>query len=91
MVKRDGAYWQFENCQYAPSFYCFFILGFEMREAIYPKKTAAAIPPAAADVPPINAPTKPCSPTSFIAPLASKLPKPVRGTVAPAPAKSINF
>lgn len=49
------------------------------------------MPPAAAEVPPIKAPTRPCSPTSLIAPFASKLPKPVRGTVAPAPAKSINF
>jgi len=42
----------------------------DISEAIYPKKIAAAIPPAAALVPPINAPTKPCSPTASIAPLA---------------------
>jgi len=69
----------------------FFILGLDINEAIYPKNTAEAIPPAAAEVPPIKAPTNPCSPTSFMAPFASKLPKPVRGTVAPAPAKSTNF
>ena len=34
-------------------------LGFEIKEAIYPKKIAAAIPPAAALVPPIKAPMKP--------------------------------
>jgi len=39
----------------------------------------------------MKAPTSPCSPTSLIAPFASKLPNPVRGTVAPAPAKSISF
>ena len=55
---------------------------------MYPKKTAAAIPPAAAAVPPVNAPTNPISCTFCIAPLASKFPKPVKGTVAPAPAKS---
>ena len=68
--------------------YCFFIFGFETREAIYPKNTAAAIPPAAAAVPPVNAPTKPDSCTFWIAPFARRLPKPVKGTVAPAPAKS---
>lgn len=68
--------------------YCFFILGFATREAIYPKNTDAAIPPAAAVVPPVNAPTSPISWTFFITPLANKFPKPVKGTVAPAPAKS---
>lgn len=71
--------------------YCFFILGLETRDAIYPKNTAAAIPPAAAAVPPVNAPIKPFSCTFLIAPLASKFPKPVKGTVAPAPAKSTSF
>ena len=72
-----------------PHFYCFFIFGFETNEAMYPKKIAAEIPAAAAFVPPINAPIKPESFTSEIAPLDNKLPKPVRGTVAPHPAKSI--
>ena len=52
---------------------------------------AAAIPPAAAAVPPVNAPINPSCFTFSIAPFASKLPKPVRGTVAPQPAKSTNF
>lgn len=60
-------------------------------EAIYPKKIAAVIPPAAAAVPPVRAPIRPSLSTFFIAPLASKLPNPVNGTVAPAPAKSTNF
>ena len=38
------------------STYCFFILGLASREAMYPKNTAAAIPPADALTPPINAP-----------------------------------
>ena len=47
---------------------------------------------AAADfIPPIKAPTKPEVFTSERTPFASKLPKPVSGTVAPHPAKSINF
>lgn len=71
--------------------YCFFIFGFETRAAIYPKNIAAAIPPAAAAVPPVNAPIRPSVSAFFIAPFASKLPKPVKGTVAPAPAKSTNF
>lgn len=72
-------------------FYCFFIFGFETKDAIYPKKIAAEIPAAADLVPPINAPIKPDSLTSEIAPLESKLPKPVKGTVAPHPANSISF
>ena len=45
--------------------------------------------PAAAAEPPVKAPKNPLSFTPSIAPVASKLPKPVRGTVAPHPAKSI--
>lgn len=77
-----------KNSKYNICFYCFFILGLEISEAIYPKNTAAAIPAAAAEVPPVNAPTNPISFTFWIAPLAKRLPKPVNGTVAPAPAKS---
>lgn len=47
---------------------------------------------AAADfIPPIKAPVKPEVFTSESTPFASKLPNPVKGTVAPHPAKSINF
>lgn len=63
-------------------------MGLEISDAIYPKNIAAEIPPAAAAVPPVKAPTRPISCTFFIAPFASKFPKPVRGTLAPAPAKS---
>lgn len=58
---------------------------------MYPKNIAAAIPPEAAAVPPVKAPIKPFVFTFSMAPLASKFPKPVRGTVAPQPAKSTNF
>ena len=71
--------------------YCFFIFGLETSEAIYPKNIAAAIPPAAAAAPPVKAPMKPSVFAFSIAPLANRLPKPVKGTVAPAPAKSTNF
>jgi hypothetical protein len=73
------------------SVYCFFIFGLDINEARYPKKIAAAIPPAAAFVPPVNTPINPDLPTSSITPFARALPKPVSGTVAPAPANSTNF
>ena len=44
----------------------------------------------AAVKPPVNAPRNPFSFTPSITPVASKLPNPVRGTVAPQLAKSIN-
>lgn len=52
---------------------------------------AAAIPPAAAFTPPVKAPINPMFLTSSIAPLAKLYPKPVKGTVAPAPAKSTRY
>jgi len=71
--------------------YCFFILGFEISDARYPKNTAAAIPPADALTPPVKAPTSPFDCTPSIAPFAKLYPNPVRGTVAPAPAKSTKY
>ncbi len=50
------------------------------------KNIAAAIPPAAAFIPPVNAPSNPNSFTPLMAPFARFAPKPVNGTVAPAPA-----
>ena len=64
---------------------------FEIKDAIYPKNTAAAIPLAVAAVPPVKAPIKPSDFIFSITPFASKLPNPVRGTVAPQPAKSTSF
>jgi len=43
------------------SSYSFFILGLDIKEAIYPKKIAAAIPPAEAVTPPVKAPINPFS------------------------------
>ena len=71
--------------------YCFFIFGFETRDAIYPKKIAEAIPPAAAFVPPVKAPIILFEEISDITPFDRRFPKPVRGTVAPHPAKSIKY
>lgn len=71
--------------------YCFLIFGLAIKEAIYPKNTAADIPPAEALTPPIKAPSKPCSCAPSIAPFAKLAPKPVKGTVAPHPAKSITY
>lgn len=66
-------------------------MGFAINDAIYPKKIAAAIPPAAAFTPPIKAPSNPEFCTSLIAPLARFAPNPSKGTVAPQPAKSITY
>ena len=56
-----------------------------------PKKMAAVMPPAAAVEPPVRAPMRPLSATAFLTPLASRWPKPVRGTVAPAPPQSTRY
>ena len=72
-------------------FYCFFIFGFAINDAKYPKNIAAAIPPAFDFTPPINAPNSPTSFTDSNAPFARLAPNPVSGTVAPAPAKFINY
>ena len=71
--------------------YCFFILGLAINDAKYPKNIAAAMPPADAFTPPINAPIRPEFCASVIAPLAKLAPKPRSGTVAPQPAKSITY
>jgi len=55
------------------------------------KNIAAAIPPAAAFIPPVNAPNSPISFTPLMAPFAKFAPNPVSGTVAPAPAKFIIY
>ena len=66
-------------------------MGFAINEARYPKNIAAAIPPAAFFIPPVNAPKNPADFTPSIAPFAKLYPNPVRGTVAPAPAKSTKY
>ena len=77
-------------CPLVPA-YCFFILGLAINDAKYPKNIAAAMPPADAFTPPINAPIRPEFCASVIAPLAKLAPKPRSGTVAPQPAKSITY
>ena len=64
-------------------------LGFprKIRDAKKPKQSAAAVPPAAAERPPVRAPMRPFSSTALRTPLEIRYPKPVRGVVAPAPAK----
>ena len=42
----------------------------------------------AAEIPPVNAPRMPISCTAFLTPVDRPWPKPVRGTLAPSPAKS---
>ena len=44
------------------------------------------MPPAVAVMPPVSAPSSPCSDTAFRTPCASECPNPVSGTVAPHPA-----
>lgn len=53
-----------------------------------PAVNEAVTPPAAAVKPPVSAPTRPLCATESITPWASRCPKPMSGTVAPAPAKS---
>ena len=66
-------------------------LGRNRRLAARPAVMAVVIPPAAAFSPPVKMPRKPSLSTASRTPLARVFPKPVRGTVAPAPAKSTNF
>ena len=61
-----------------------FAFGLNRSAIMIPKNTAAPMPAAAAVKPPVNAPRTPTSETAFSTPLASVLPKPVSGTVAPA-------
>ena len=51
----------------------------------------AQIPAAQAVRPPEKIPKNPCSAIAFLTPFARRYPNPLRGTVAPAPAKSISF
>ena len=69
---------------------CFFYAlsrGFATKAAKVPEKMAAAVPAAPAERPPVNTPKKPSSATALRTPSDRAQPKPVRGTVAPQPAK----
>ena len=74
--------------QYILYFLYFFVCEWKMRAKIKAKIMAAAIPPAVAVSPPVNIPRIPCDLTAPIAPFASDAPKPIIGTLMPAPAKS---
>ena len=56
---------------------------------IRPNTMAAVMPAEAAESPPVTAPRSPFVSTASRTPSARALPKPVRGTAAPAPAKSM--
>ena len=63
-------------------------LALKIRLTIRPAITAAVIPPAVALSPPVRIPMKPSCWTASLTPFARQCPKPVKGTVAPAPANS---
>ena len=50
----------------------FFGLDLKISATRKPKKVAAVMPPAAAVIPPVRAPRKPCSATAFLTPLTSR-------------------
>ena len=53
-----------------------------------PHKIEAVMPPAVEVNPPVKIPNRPSLAIPSFTPLINKCPKPVKGTVAPAPAKS---
>lgn len=69
---------------YAKIFYDFFVWLLKIKANTKLKNTAAPIPVAVAANPPVKIPITPDEETEFITPLASVLPKPMIGTVAPA-------
>lgn len=66
----------------------YFVLALNISEKTKAKITAAAIPPAVASSPPVNAPKSPLACAPEIAPLAKDAPKPMIGTLMPALANS---
>ena len=68
----------------------FFAFGLNITEKIYPNSIAAVIPPAALENPPVKIPINPDLSISSMTPVASVYPKPVSGTLAPAPANLIS-
>ena len=71
----------------------FFYLSFGLAiiDTISPESTATVTPPAQAESPPVSIPVKPSLFIASRTPFASEFPKPVSGTVAPAPAKSTSL
>ena len=70
-------------------FICFSVL--QKNETKSPDSTAAAIPAEPAHNGPVRTPSKPFSRIASLVPFTRTLPKPVSGTVAPAPAKSTSL
>lgn len=68
----------------------FFIFGSKIKDARYPKISAAEIPTALALNPPMNIPMNPFSSTASFTPCQSVFPKPSSGTEAPDFANSLN-
>ena len=64
-------------------------LGLKRIPASRPKIIAAVIPAAVAFRPPVRMPRAPLSSMASLTPFANVAPKPVKGTEAPAPAKSM--
>lgn len=81
----------YNNFYKKASIIAFLFLALKQEMQYSQRKLLQQFRPAAAVVPPVKAPRNPFSFTASIAPSASKFPNPVRGTVAPQPAKSINF
>ena len=75
---------------FSPSFFLFpyFDLGFAKNETTRPQITDAIMPTEPAVKGHDKAPIRPFSLPAFLVPSARRLPKPVSGTVAPAPAHS---
>ena len=65
----------------------FLVLDLKIRANMKANMTAAAIPPAVASSPPVNAPKSPFALTAPIAPFARDAPNPIIGTFIPALAK----
>ena len=79
--KRSAFKWAF--------FYLLF--GFAKKETTSPDSTAAVIPAEPAHNGPVRTPSNPFSRIASLVPFTRTLPKPVSGTVAPAPAKSTSL
>ena len=86
---RIGSFFARVRARCARLYYCL-SLDLKHMATSRPKKMAAQIPAAPASKPPVNAPSTPFSATASRTPFASRLPKPVSGTVAPAPAHLAN-
>ena len=72
----------------SPVLYPYLFLLLKISAVRSAKTIDVAIPAAVAESPPVNIPIAPFSSMAFFTPSESAYPNPVRGTLAPAPAKS---